>query len=214
MGVVMILAMNLRTPNKSPVWTFLPGLGVSADCEAPARDVLSWLGWLETILGVGGLSIPLLNAKLQLKKGRAVSFLPLFCISCHDSLWLCRPCLVRVPCGFRYARRYLLPIKTKFQSVEKHTSQWDSEMFCVSNAFQALMVLSCFLDTLFIEAAIFSICGFLKDRAHLTVAISNCLEDFMFLLHRLSLNNCGFKYKHYEFQEGRNFSWYQPVKSS
>lgn len=37
----MILAMNLRTPNKSPVWTFLPGLGVSADCEAPARDVLS-----------------------------------------------------------------------------------------------------------------------------------------------------------------------------
>ena len=26
----MILAMNLRTPNKSPVWTFLPGLGVSA----------------------------------------------------------------------------------------------------------------------------------------------------------------------------------------
>lgn len=146
----------------------------------------------------------LFSAKSQLKKGRAVSFLPLSCISCHDSLWLCKPCLVRVPCGFRHARGYLLPIKTKFQSVKKNTSQWDSEMFCVSNAFQVLMVLQRFFDTPFIEAAIFSICGFLKDRARLTVSISHCLEDFMFLLHRLSLNNCGFKYKHYEFQEGRN----------
>lgn len=97
----------------------------------------------------------LFSAKSQLKKGRAVSFLPLSCISCHDSLWLCKPCLVRVPCGFRHARGYLLPIKTKFQSVKKNTSQWDSEMFCVSNAFQVLMVLQRFFDTPFIEAAIF-----------------------------------------------------------
>lgn len=143
-GVTMVLAMHLRNPRKSPVWTLSPKhRGQCTDCREPARRCpQSWPGWLEKVLHVG-ISIHCFSLqKIAAQKGRAVSFLPLFCIPCLDSLWLCVPCLVRAPCGFTDTRRYLLPIKKKkIQSVEKNTSQWESEILAASNAFQVSMVL-------------------------------------------------------------------------
>lgn len=103
-------------------------------------SVLTWL--VRKGSACGDLYTLLFTAKIAAQKGRAVSFLTLFCIPCLDSLWLCMPCLVRAPCGFADTKRYLLPIqKKKVQSVEKNTSQWESEILAASNAFQVSMVL-------------------------------------------------------------------------
>ena len=138
-------------------------------------SVLTWL--VRKGSACGDLYTLLFTAKLAAQKGRAVSFLPLFCVPCLDFLWLCMPCLVRVPCGFAIPEDTYYQFKKKFQSVEKNTSQWESEILAVSNAFQVLMVLQFFFYTPLIEAAISSFCGFLRDRAHLTLHTSNCQES-------------------------------------
>lgn len=175
-------------------------------------SVLTWL--VRKGSACGDLYTLLFTAKIAAQKGRAVSFLTLFCIPCLDSLWLCMPCLVRAPCGFADTKRYLLPIqKKKVQSVEKNTSQWESEILAASNAFQVSMVLQFFFYTPLIEAAISSFCGFLRDRAHLALHPSNCQESSCFSCTYPVSTTVVLNINLTSSERAGTVSFYQPVKS-
>lgn len=77
MGVIMVLAVNLRT-QKSPVWTLSPKhRGQYTDCREAAR----WPGWLEKVLPAGISIHHFLLQNHSSQKGKAVPSLPIWCFS-------------------------------------------------------------------------------------------------------------------------------------
>lgn len=98
-GAMMILTTNLRTTQKGPIRTDTPqSLQRLQETGQKMRSVLIWLAGKVLLVGISTHHFSLQNHSSH--KGTAVSFLPLLCVFCHDSLQLRMPCLVRVPRSF------------------------------------------------------------------------------------------------------------------
>lgn len=166
-------------------------------------SVLTWL--VRKGSACGDLYTLLFTAKIAAQKGRAVSFLTLFCIPCLDSLWLCMPCLVRAPCGFADTKRYLLPIQKKKSPISRkeHQSVGVRDTCCLQ-CFPSFNGLVVFLLYPVNRGCHFFLLWVLEGQGTLSSPSIQLPGEFMFLLHIPSLNNCGFKHKPYEFREGRN----------
>lgn len=194
-GAMIILTMNLRTPQKHPVRTDTPwSLQQLQETGQKMSSVLIWLAGKILLVAISIHHFFSLQNHSSYE-GMAVSFLPLLCVF-FVMIFSSYACLVQSGCqgllqtsvqlgngNYTYlqlqrCQKILITIKT---IVKEYTSQRESGVISTSDLVQVLMV-SCLFYTPSTEAATSSICTCFTDRAQLTLHISNCPGDFMSLL--------------------------------